>query len=193
MRSAALAGETAPSVRLGGRSAHDESARPSRTRGAMISLGRPRTACDAAAPNSSKTIPAYAHSFSRKKRGTTKTMAPGIFQIPRIASTYTGSQGSLPRRRHAGRWRDPFDHASGPSHHLPESQARWVWWSPNSRWLSFSKSYLLLNVSFAHCVTNAMIDHNAHYQRTRRRQFNEAWNMRLPLQSLHCSGSTARR
>jgi len=34
-----------------------------------------------------------------------------------------------------------------------------------------------------------MMNHNARYQRTRRRQFNQAWNMRLALQSLHCSGT----
>src|SRR5262249_17544465 len=80
----------APSTRLGGRSAHDASARLHNTTGATISLARPRTACDAAAALSSKTIPAYAHSLRRSTPGTTNVIAPGIFQSPRIVSTYTG-------------------------------------------------------------------------------------------------------
>ena len=80
----------APKTRLGGRSAHDVRASPRSTTGATISCRCPEIACDTAAADSSKTMPAYAHSFSRRNPGTTSVMAPGIFRTPRIASKYTG-------------------------------------------------------------------------------------------------------
>ena len=58
--------------------------------GAISSPELPRAACDAIAPDNSKTIPAYAHSLSLRNPGTTIVTAPGILKIPRIARMYTG-------------------------------------------------------------------------------------------------------
>src|SRR5262249_36922088 len=81
---------TAPRTRLAGRSAHDAIARQSNDSGAIRSPELPHAACDAIAPDSSKTIPAYAHSLSLRNPGTTIVTAPGILNISMIARTYTG-------------------------------------------------------------------------------------------------------
>ena len=80
----------APRVRLPGRSAQDAIARQSNDSGAIRSTQLPHAACDATAPDNSKTIPAYAHSLSLRNPGTTKVIAPGILKIPTIARMYTG-------------------------------------------------------------------------------------------------------
>ena len=60
-----------------GRSAHGASANAAKIRHVMMwPTHLPRNACEAAAPVSSKTVPAYAHSFSRRNPGASKTLAP---------------------------------------------------------------------------------------------------------------------
>lgn len=81
---------TAPRTRLPGRSAQDAIARPSNESGAIRSPQLPHAACDPIAPHSSQTIPAYAHSLSRRTPGTTMVTAPGILKTPMTARTYTG-------------------------------------------------------------------------------------------------------
>ncbi len=80
----------APRVWLAGRSAQDVIARQSNDSGAMESPHLPHAPCDATAPDSSKTIPAYAHSLSLSKPGTTMVTASGILKMPKIARMYTG-------------------------------------------------------------------------------------------------------
>jgi hypothetical protein len=80
----------APRVWLAGRSAQDVIARQSNDSGAMESPHLPHAPSDATAPDSSKTIPAYAHSLSLSSPGTTMVIAPGILKMPMIARMYTG-------------------------------------------------------------------------------------------------------
>ncbi len=80
----------APRVRLAGRSAQDVIARQSNDSGAIESPHLPHAPCDATAPDSSKTIPAYAHSLSLRNPGTTMVTAPGILKMPMIVRMYTG-------------------------------------------------------------------------------------------------------
>jgi hypothetical protein len=84
------AGNGVPRVRLAGRSAQDPIARQSNDNGAIECPHVPNSAYDATAPDSSKTIPAYAHSLSLRNPGTTIVTAPGILKMPRIAKMYTG-------------------------------------------------------------------------------------------------------
>src|SRR5262249_15655497 len=69
------------SRRSTGRSAHDTAMRPRRTSGTdMATMPSLTTVCENTAPVISYTMPAYAHSFSRESRGSTRTTEPGTFR-----------------------------------------------------------------------------------------------------------------
>src|SRR5438094_6037716 len=87
----ASAGKRTPRVRLCGRSAHEASVRTAKMRAQIIlPTSSPLATLDAAAPVILMKVPAYAHSLSRGKPGTSKAIAPSGFHTPRILSKYAG-------------------------------------------------------------------------------------------------------